>query len=883
MSIKGPTGTPSIFTLKQTATLYRLGNAEAAAKTFTSADEPTRNAVYGRLWEVMGQPSIPNFGLNAFKKECPLPVDLVPSILQKTEAIELHLSERYKSLDSIAALKLNQQLGEFLALLKKDTKKEELLTAFKKLDKEIQNTLCLYVWLAWNRPNGDPEFGLHKIEENPRILLLIQDIEGRNIVEQMQRHFVAKARMERTIKEGEEFLTLLQEKPAKDKALLKAAFLELDPEAFHDPLCTAVWNLDGKPQRDNYGMDVICGDPSLLLLYKGKKLLHEHLEVLRKHSDFPLSKAQQLALLNPECAPHERQDASLSRVTRILPFGAQPYAGGVTVVTYEFVNVIAQGGLAGAIHGIAKGLSDRGNVVRVIMPKFDILPPNVTSALTEAPKYAFKDPAGKTHRVFRAMIDGLKCYFIEDDEHFTIGKNADGSPKPIYGPNPELSVRMIHYSSHVTDLAYQFRDRSPVVHLHDWHTALVPRIFKMRYAEAYAKGQTPTTLYTFHNNLRHNQGMFDSESMMNALHTIGLKKEKTNAWVEGIWNADMSSTVSPTFAQFDTQEPSYGMGVDSIVRKAAFLGKFVGIVNGNNPHAFNPTTDPTLKTWTDPLTALRASLTFDAAKDEDLMAKKLLIKTQLQNWFLLNRPEALDLVTKPLVLFIGRYDSSQKGLELFEAIMMETLERGGQFVAIGIDPDAQAKTYLEALEKRIPVVGGTKTGACILIDDKLPNGKRRYQQEEGLGSLLRGAADFTVVPSKIEACPLIPLEANSFGSMVIASRIVGLADIVVSEGPNKTGFFFERLGWEDDKWNTPAQKKLAADAVKAALVFWKGLTYIEKNARLKRIMDWATHSSWTETPDGSLPPIDQYRFVYAAALQRRGMRHILPLNPPLLK
>lgn len=877
---------------RQVAAVKQFKNAlttsKDLAKEFRRLPDAFIDSVCYKVWEIDGKPSEYQYGLGKVLSN--------PQILLTykgkqqhaiDEAIEQFTVESQKKIavafipdnapaavDSAKTLKILRYQGElehFLVLLNDPSKKqEELVAAFKRLDAKVHSTLCFYVWICFKKPMGDYFFGQHKIEANPRLLLGLMDASKKNIVELLIDHHKSKVSYERNIAQVEKLIVLLKD-PSSNLQVLQDSFRHLDA-SLKDHFAFQIWDLDGRPVGEKYGVVKIQKDPRILLNYKGKNIADELVESLKSKSRGALKKAR--ALNSQELGESEKGvpgDVSIQRLIKDLPPESHVENWGATLIVAEFDKVINQGGLAVAPFGLAEGLSQRGHKVSIILPKYDIL----SNECVENADAAITDIQGKVHRVFTSKIGDFTCYFIED-EHFNVGRNADGTPKKIYGPD-DVSVltRFAHFSSLAADLAYKLyqKKETQIVHCHDWHTALVPKIIAERHPVEWAQGKTPPTVFTVHNNLHASQGMFHSgydRALHRSLKEIGLEDSDTNAMIEGLWNMDAGTAVSRTFAGVDAQGKALGMGIDHVFREVAHQGKLTGIVNGANTSKFNTKTDAVLKNWKDPITLEPVDLTF--GPDDDIVAKKAVIKQQLQKYYLLHRPEAIvDLVNKPLVLFLGRYDSFQKGLEMLQPAMESTLENNGEFIAIGIDPDDPAKEHLAKLgEKVIEMSEGV--GASIIDDKKRQDGKREVQEGHGIGPLLRAAADFTLVPSKLEPCGLVQLEAMLHASLPICTKIGGLADTIISEGDKKNGFLFDRL----PEWDSPAQKDLVKKAVKEAIGYWEALTKAEKNQRLKSVVTHARRSGWTESPDGSMPAVDQYRHVYASSIvhaQKRNQKH----------
>lgn len=222
---------------------------------------------------------------------------------------------------------------------------------------------------------------------------------------------------------------------------------------------------------------------------------------------------------------------------------------------------------------------------------------------------------------------------------------------------------------------------------------------------------------------------------------------------------------------------------------------------------------------------------------------------------------------KPLILYVGRLDSYQKGLDKLEDAIKAALEIGGQFVVMGSQEDEKATKILDDLENRY------SQKVLFLRDYKDSKGKYYYQQGDaaegrpGIGFVMRAAADFCYVPSSYEPCGLVQLEAEGFGTQPIVSNTGGLADTVIPREKNPedyNGYLFDR----ESKTSTGPY-----ETVKRALKDWLALDIKEKDRLSKRILISGRKHSWSDSPKGYTPS-ERYQLVYRKAMDQAKMRSI---------
>lgn len=540
----------------------------------------------------------------------------------------------------------------------------------------------------------------------------------------------------------------------------------------------------------------------------------------------------------------------------------------VTMIGVEYTGFVKEGGLAEALEGMTKAMKVQhpGNKVRLIFPKFNILPQNIKDRLDQVEPVAHPRKNGKSYNVYTIEIDEIEYNFIEDDSFVLKGEKPS-----VYGPdNESQKERFAMFSSLAADFVKTVD--TDVIHLHDWHVAGVA--LKLYQDSKENEEEIPPIVFTYHNNSRASQGRFAAgiynyDPVIQGLIEAGIATENINVFVEVIKKADAVTTVSETFG-IESQEILSGEGVSFAAREAAESGKLTGIINGSNPHSWNPEKDLVLKNWKDPETHQPIDLTYGPNYNEkEIIEKKEVCKTQLRKWVSQNFPKAKMDFTKPIVTYIGRLDSYQKGLDKLEEAIKETIKGGGQFIIMGSLEDDGATAILDRLQANY------KEGVLFIRDYKNPNGRYHFQQgddsRQGCGSLVRAASEFLLIPSKFEPCGLVQFEGWLFGSLAIGSDVGGLADTIISPEKNPkefNGFLFNRDSSEANSLGS---------AIQTALTTWKGYTTEEKGRIARRLIEDGRKYSWTTSPTG-YSPVEKYRFVYENAKKFAALRKVESSN-----
>jgi len=165
----------------------------------------------------------------------------------------------------------------------------------------------------------------------------------------------------------------------------------------------------------------------------------------------------------------------------------------------------------------------------------------------------------------------------------------------LYGFGDD-DARFIYLSRAAIEMLHPLGFVPDVIHVHDWHTALIPNLLERLYA-ADPELSGIATVLTIHNLAF--QGSFGYGSLhLASLEPWGLMKvgiphldDVVNLLGRGIHYSDVVNTVSERYSQ-EIQTAEYGEGQDEQLRSHAH--KLFGIVNGIDTEVFDPSRDPAI-------------------------------------------------------------------------------------------------------------------------------------------------------------------------------------------------------------------------------------------------------------------------------------------------
>ena len=329
----------------------------------------------------------------------------------------------------------------------------------------------------------------------------------------------------------------------------------------------------------------------------------------------------------------------------------------------------------------------------------------------------------------------VRARFIENEAYF----NRAGLYGNDRGDYPDNLQRFSFFCNEALETAKREGFRPDIVHAHDWQTALLPVLLKIKKASDPFFKDTRSVL-TVHN-LAY-QGLFPQKQY----GLLGLDPSlfsidgfefygKIDLLKAGLLYADAVTTVSPTYAK-EIQTRQFGFGLEGVVKKRA--DNLHGILNGLDTALWDPSADR------------RIPASYSAT---DLSGKKA-CKAVLQTLcgFELD-PDV------PIFAMVTRL-AEQKGLDILSEAADKFLSKDVQFVLLG-EGDRVYHTTFRNIGKRHP-----KKSHIILGFDAVK------------AHAIYAGADFFLMPSYFEPCGLGQMISMRYGTLPIVRNVGGLADTV---------------------------------------------------------------------------------------------------------
>jgi glycogen synthase len=781
-------------------------------------------------------------------------------------------------------------LEELNRLMKYNKSNPALVSHYEKSDPDLKGLIGWLIWVAYRKPMNRGDFGGDTLKENMGLLRIIQNNEGAGLIDQLTSHYSAKIKAQRIIKEIEKVIPSTAMLSLNKVALL-TEFNKLSPET-KTYLRYKVWYDDGGKADPHfgkltYGEEKIEGNPYHALfggttpsristyLTELKQKVTNADRILKEGFEKSQSSSEQPIDLSAHQLTMERD------LIKKLPSNYS-----IAVVTAEFEKIANVGGLAPAVDGMVRAFGPQN--ARVIMPLYKNGP--ISQEVVDSTKQTKYKISVENREISikKAIVNGIKVYFIEDDSVFWVEKK-DGATGSLYAADNYFLKyhRWAVFQKAAADLSYQLskKKKNPVqlVHCHDAQTALVPKLLKRSHPGEWASGETPVTVFTYHNTS--DPMLYRQDGSEKFLEAIGLEGRETNSFIEGIDHSDLQTTVSEQFAKESiTSNTDFSNGLHDTLLAAAKKNTLFGINNGN-PNARDPSKSEMLRTWVSCLPETlgqTVDLTFSPKmSNEELREKTRRIQCELCAYLKqlgIGHPAYADLnPARPIVFYFGRYDSGQK-MDKLKLIMEETLKNGGQFVCIGSVADNRAKDILENMRKTAPQLAHKGRGFLILEDSK-QDGKFVHQSK--FIDLMLAACMVPVFPSRFEPFGFVQGELNLQGKRVMATKTGGFVDTL----NDQNGYLFERMpNWdstEQDEAIKTTLRKALADASQDIDKLYNGTQeqvaqYIE---RMRTIMQNALCSTWNKRPKpGDTTPIQYMELAYAKAFELRKLRQSGGIN-----
>ena len=465
------------------------------------------------------------------------------------------------------------------------------------------------------------------------------------------------------------------------------------------------------------------------------------------------------------------------------------------------------GGLGDVAGSLPAALKAQGLDVRVVFPKYGNIPENHLKGM----KYigflnthlSWREQGASIYTIVPQDKKDVQVYMIENDYYF----GRDG----YYGYGDDYE-RFAFFSKVSLEFLTIVDFKPDIIHFNDWQTGLGCTYLRDIYRN-FTFYKNMKSLFAIHN-LRY-QGSFEREILwsvgLNDGYFTGGSLEfygNVSLLKAGVVHSDAVCTVSETYAQ-EIQTPSFGYGMDGLLRKRGEEGHLFGIVNGIDTILNDPATDP------------RIFANYDNKSAEETIAKKLENKHKLQEQLGLPQSNA------PMLAIISRL-SNQKGLDIISLSLNEILSKDIQFVLLGTG-EGRYEELFRNYANNYP----NKLSAQIYFNDELA--QRIY-----------ASSDIFLMPSVYEPCGLGQMFAMRYGTIPIVRKTGGLADTVQHfspETPTGNGFVFEDfvasgLMWALNQaiayYNTPHWSVIIKNATSCDFSWNKSAaTYIDLYSKLK--------------------------------------------------
>lgn len=407
------------------------------------------------------------------------------------------------------------------------------------------------------------------------------------------------------------------------------------------------------------------------------------------------------------------------------------------------------GGLADVAGSLPAAVAKLGHDVRVIMPDYKLNEANARPA-TVTPEFRvnINDWWVKKATLRQTTRNGVDILMAGTDEWFN---EVDRSER-IYAPPVDA---YIFFARAVLESCRQMRWMPDVVHVNDWHPALIPVLMREKFSDEFREVAAVQTIH----NLAY-QGEFEEETLDRAgLPRSIFNHHQTEAYGRlnflkaGCSYSDLVNTVSPTYAE-EIQTPEFGCRLDGLMRHLAEEGRLCGILNGIDTEEFDPATD------------LRIPANYDAHHIEG----KEICRKALENELGLAQVDE-----SPIAGVVSRL-SGQKGIDHIIAGADQLVNLGLRVVVQGLG-DQWIADKLRDLEKAYP-------GRFKLI--------QKFDVE--IAQRIYAGSDFFLMPSAFEPCGLGQMIALRYGTIPIVRSTGGLADTIVD---GKNGRVFSSLETTD--------------------------------------------------------------------------------------
>lgn len=443
----------------------------------------------------------------------------------------------------------------------------------------------------------------------------------------------------------------------------------------------------------------------------------------------------------------------------------------IAFVASEITPFAKTGGLADVAAALPRALHERGHELRVFMPLYASIQNSKFKRQAVTTLQHIPLRLGEHHyefSVFNCTLPDstLPIYLIDCPALF--------SREAIYTNDTDEHRRFILLQRAALESLRVMQFAPDILHCNDWHTALLPLLLKTVYRSEPLFNKTKTVM-SIHN--IGYQGVFSASAM----YDLGIDdvfahirpEDRHNGqinWLkEGIYQADIVSTVSPTYAH-EICEPLGGHGLDSTLQ--ARNDEIIGILNGVDYQSWDPQ--------------------IDALLPARYSVKDLTGKMQCKRALLSLGHLELNL-ERPVIGMVSRL-AYQKGFDLLMGSLHGLLTSRDFTLCILGSGEPRYVDFFNQLMGAFP-----------------ERVHFHHGYDEALAHLIEAGSDMFLMPSLYEPCGLNQMYSLKYGTVPIVRKTGGLADSVkMWDGKQGTGIVFNDYDVPAVQW-----------AVNAALDLYK--------------------------------------------------------------
>ncbi len=423
----------------------------------------------------------------------------------------------------------------------------------------------------------------------------------------------------------------------------------------------------------------------------------------------------------------------------------------IVMISSEAAPFSKTGGLADIVGQLSLSYAaDTEHDTRLIVPAYKISKEYFKRAKKLVPAKTFLAGVyvgGDIYEIKHPENEKLTVYFIANDDFF----DRDGmymEDGHDYDDNVHRFTFFAKAAVYLLNYLYLYEEYIPsVVHLHDWHVAIIAFYIKYYYKESKPFGQIKVA-FTIHNIAY--QGMFDKHYF----NLFGISWDyynsnffeyygKISLLKVGILCSDYVTTVSPNYAK-EVQTKAFGCGLENILRLMADKKQFCGILNGVSYDKWSPEMDQYLG---------KNKFSYQT------IDKKYTIKKALLKEVGFDLPKVKD---KILISMIARFDV-QKGINLIDQMMFELSTIDDAVFIFLLSKPSDTDVFANKLKTKFA---------------RAKNMKLILQFSERLAHLITASSDIFLMPSRFEPCGLNQMYSMAYGTIPIVYEVGGLKDTV---------------------------------------------------------------------------------------------------------